>query len=240
MHSKKPAKYVAIQEWLANKIASGEFGRGERLPSENQLTEQFNVSRVTVRLAFDELRSMGLVEAQHGKGYFVKKFKVEHSLERLMSFGETIAPLGLETKSKVISIVEKKADKEIAKPLQLDVGAKVTKIVRTRIAGGNIVSLDISYFPAEIGKILAQADLAHEDIFVLLEHELNIELGYADVSIEFTKLTADHADYLGVEDQSSAIRLRRLTYDIGGKPLDFEYIYARPDAFQFNARITRY
>lgn len=240
MSEKKPAKYVAIREWLAARIASGEFARGQRLPSEHMLMDQFSVSRVTTRQALDELRAMGLIEAQRGKGYFVKQFKAEHSLERLLSFGEIMAPLGLSTSSNVIEMCEKEAERDVTKALQLSCGEKVFKIVRTRLAGGNVLSLDISYFPLDVGRELAALDLANQDIFLLMEQELGIELGYADLTMEISPVNEANARYIGTETGTPAIRIRRLTHDMDGRPLDYEYIYGRPDAFQFKARIPRY
>ncbi|NNN35021.1 GntR family transcriptional regulator [Streptomyces sp. S3(2020)] len=66
------AMYKQLADRLAEAIAAGEYGPGSMLPSETQLMERYQVSRPTVRSAIAELRSMGLVESQHGKGSFVR------------------------------------------------------------------------------------------------------------------------------------------------------------------------
>ncbi|MDF9815212.1 GntR family transcriptional regulator [Streptomyces sp. SPB162] len=67
------AMYRQLADRLADSIAAGDFPPGTVLPSETQLMERYKVSRPTVRAAVAELRTMGLVESQHGKGTFVRR-----------------------------------------------------------------------------------------------------------------------------------------------------------------------
>ncbi|MEM8743176.1 MAG: GntR family transcriptional regulator [Pseudomonadota bacterium] len=238
--TRKP-KYVAIRDWLTDRILGGHFARGEQLPSEHELMEKFSVSRVTARQAFNSLREFGLVESRRGKGYFVRQLTAVHQLERLEGFGELMAPLGVPTRSDVIELLEIPAtDKEVADALRLQSGELVTRIARLRIAGGIAMSLDISYFPISIGQRLAQLDLARSDVFTLLENRLDIELGFADLKIDVVPADKRHASYLGVRTGTPVIRTRRLTHDINGAPVDFEYLYSRVESLSFNARTVRH
>jgi GntR family transcriptional regulator len=233
-------KYVAIRDWLSRRIASGAFARGEQLPSEHDLMARFSVSRVTVRQALDDLRRAGIIDAHRGKGYFVSRLTAVHNLQRLQSFGEIMAPLGVETRSDVIEIVEEPASRDVAEALSAACGAPVTRIVRLRIAGGTVVSLDISFFPLEIGRQLAALDLASQDIFILLERLLGIELAYADLTIDVVAAPEREAKLLGVAPGQHVLRIRRLTHDTRGCGIDYERIYARLDAMQFQARLGRW
>jgi GntR family transcriptional repressor for pyruvate dehydrogenase complex len=62
--------YVKLKE----KLLSGEWKSGEKLPSENELCKIFGVSRVTVRAAVQQLEILGLLEICHGGGTFVRDF----------------------------------------------------------------------------------------------------------------------------------------------------------------------
>lgn len=66
-------KYYALMEALKQEIVSGKRRPGERLPSENQLSASFQVSRHTVRKALSILEQEGFVEAEHGRGTFVSR-----------------------------------------------------------------------------------------------------------------------------------------------------------------------
>lgn len=64
-------KYEQIADDLRTRIANGEFGPGELLPSGRDLAEQWSVSRATVVKAYDVLRADGLVVARQGAGFTV-------------------------------------------------------------------------------------------------------------------------------------------------------------------------
>lgn len=233
-------KYAVIQKWLGGRITAGAFARGEQLPSEHELMARFDCSRVTVRQALDNLRRFGLIASQRGKGYFVSRLTAIQDLQRLQSFGEIMAPLGVNTSSDVLDIGEKDADSDVAEALKIGSGAKVTRIERLRIAGGTVVSLDISFFPVDVGERLTKLDLKNEDIFLLLERQLGTELGFADLTIDVAPATKRQATLLGVKTQDQLLRIHRLTHDTNGRGIDYERIYARLDAMKFHARLGRW
>jgi GntR family transcriptional regulator len=233
-------KYIAIRDWLSREIAGGTFSRGEQLPSEHELMARFAVSRVTVRQALDDLRQIGVIEARRGKGYFVSRLTAVQNMQRLQSFGEMMAPLGVTTRSDVLSVEEEPASRDVAAALGLATGDPVTRIARLRIAGGTIVSLDVSHFSLEVGRKLARLDLEREDVFVLLEQRLGIELGFADLTIDVTAAPTAEAMLLGVRPGEHILRIKRLTHDAHGRGVDYEHLYARLDAMQFRARLGRW
>jgi GntR family transcriptional regulator len=233
-------KYVAVRDSLREQIVRGVFAEDDKIPSESALGAQFGVSRVTVRQALDELRKTGLIESRHGKGYFVRRVQVVQDLGRLQGFGEIMAPLGIEVRSEVVELGEVIASGDVRKALRLERGTRVTRICRLRIAGGAALSYDVSHFPLDIGQGLKNLDLTHVDIFALLERDLDIEIGYADISLNV--VTADEAltDRLGIKHGDPLVRIVRLTYDRSGRPVDYEYLHARPDSFQFRVRGPRW
>lgn len=232
-------KYAVIRDWLAKRIEGGAFGTDQPLPSEHELMQRFAVSRVTARQALDLLKKSGQIESRHGKGYFVRRPQVVARLERLLSFGEMMAPLGISTRSTVVELMEVPATREVAEALRLETRTPVTRIVRQRIAGDTTLSLDISFFPTDIGRNLAVLDLERKDVFLLLESRLGIELGYADLVIDVVEIDPRHARFLGAKTGENVLRIQRLTIDNNGRPIDYERLYARFDAMKFKVRIPR-
>jgi GntR family transcriptional repressor for pyruvate dehydrogenase complex len=83
--------YEQIVEQIEERILSGELRDGDRLPTERELTEQFEVSRTAVREAINALVQRGLVEAHPGRGTFVRygtSQAVRHSLGLMMRIGQ--------------------------------------------------------------------------------------------------------------------------------------------------------
>jgi DNA-binding GntR family transcriptional regulator len=63
--------YQRVRGILLDRMASGQYGPGDRLPSEGVLAEDLGVHRLTVRRALDELSREGLLRARQGSGTFV-------------------------------------------------------------------------------------------------------------------------------------------------------------------------
>ncbi|MBL8565376.1 MAG: GntR family transcriptional regulator [Hyphomicrobiaceae bacterium] len=237
--SERLPKYAVIRNWMIERITSGEFACGQQLPSEHDIMEQFGVSRVTARQAFDALRSQGLVESWRGKGYYVSRLMATASLERLQSFGEMVAPLGVTAHSDVIELLEVAASDDVSDALRIEKGESVVRIVRARLAGPTTVSLDVSYLPLNIGRRLMLLDLGRQDVFVLMEKRLAIEIGYAEIMIDTVPAPAFASRLLNVAERESLFRLKRLTVSNSGDRLMFEQIYARLDMMQFSLRVPR-
>lgn len=67
---------IVVKE-IQNKIMSGEWQSGFKLPSESSLGEMFGVNRLTVRLAINKLATLGVLETVNGLGTFVKDFDLD-------------------------------------------------------------------------------------------------------------------------------------------------------------------
>jgi GntR family transcriptional regulator len=232
-------KYIRVRDWLMEHILSSGFARGEKLPSESDLVRRFDVSRVTVRQALDALRTEGFIESRHGKGWFLRRICAVQNLGRLQGFGEMLAPMGVKVRSKVLDIKDCVAPEAVAKAFGLPTHANVIQIARLRIAGGRVMSYDLSYFPLDIGRRLREQDLSRQDIFVLLERALGMPLGFADVTIEIAPADDEPAQQLGVKLATPIFKMTRRTHDLRGFPIDFEYVYGLPESHLFKVRVPR-
>jgi GntR family transcriptional regulator len=232
-------KYIRVRDWLLDRILSAGLVRGDKLPSEHDLIRQFDVSRVTVRQALEALRTEGIVESRHGKGWFLRQLCAVQNLGRLQGFGEILAPMGVRVRSEVLDLTECAAPDAVTSAFGLPQDSKLVRIARLRIAGARIMSYDLSYFPLEVGRRLVQQDLARQDIFVLIERALRIPLGYADVTIEIAPAEDDPAQRLHIAPSTPIFKMTRLTYDNRGFPIDFEYVYGLPESHVFKVRVPR-
>ncbi len=232
-------KYVRLRDWLMEHMLSSGLTRGDKLPSESDLVRRFDVSRVTVRQALEALRDEGIIESHHGKGWFLRRICAVQNLGKLQGFGEMLAPMGVNARSKVLELTECAAPDAVASAFGLPENSSVVRIARLRIAGGRVMSYDLSYFPLDVGRRLVEQDLAGQDIFVLLERALGVPLGFADVNIEVAPAEDDPAQRLGIKPATPIFKLTRLTYDRRGFPIDFEYVYGLPDSHVFKVRVPR-
>lgn len=230
--------YTQVRESLRRDILNGTYPPHSQMPSESQMMHSFGVSRITVRQALGDLQKEGLIFKVMGKGSFVSKPKAFQSLSRLQGFGEAMAVSGYETFSNVLSARPVEATAQVAKRLGLRTGQPIFEIQRLRFLNREPISVDVSYFPPELGERLAQEDLAVRDIFAILENDLGHNLTHADLQIEAICADETLARQLQVDEGCAVLRMERLTY-AGDKPIDFEFLYYRGDAFQYRLRINR-
>jgi len=141
--------YTALKELLE----SGKFSSGQKLPSEHELAQQLNISRVTLRTALQKLELLGYVDRKRGVGTFVvgaHKHHMDAGIERLVSISDVIRQRGHVPGTSEIKIKAEKASEEIAKELQLEVGDPVTVVSRVRTSDGTPLIYDENIFPASI------------------------------------------------------------------------------------------
>lgn len=230
--------YLQIKNVLAQRILDGEYASHERLPSESELIKVFGVSRITVRQALRDLHGDGLVFSVQGKGTFVSKPKAVQDVQRLQGFGESMVPQGFEASTRMISLLETRPSQEVAEALGLKQTDSVVEIKRTRYLNREPISVDHSFYPADIGRKLAGRDLT-QDIFPLLENEFDLLLDYADLRIEATLADDEQARLLNCDIAAPVLLIRRLVFDQQGNKIAFEFLSHRGDAFQYHLRADR-
>jgi GntR family transcriptional regulator len=230
--------HTQIREIIRRRVLEGTYAPHSQMPSESQMMEAFSVSRITIRQALGDLQKEGLIFKVPGKGSFVAKPKAFQNLSRLQGFGEAMGPSGYETFSQVLSTRQVAASEVVARRLGLKLGAPAYEIQRLRYLNREPISVDQSYFPVAIGERLAHEDLATRDVFVILENDFGLHLTHADLQIEAISADDFLARQLRIAEASPLLRIERLTY-ADERPLDFEFLYYRGDAFQYRLRIDR-
>lgn len=93
-NNKKPAKYSVIKTHICQKIESGQWPQHYKVPSENELTQTFDVSRMTARRALQELTEQGILVRTQGSGTFVATFKSQSSLLEIRNISDEINERG--------------------------------------------------------------------------------------------------------------------------------------------------
>ena len=224
--------YTQIKGILRDRILDGTYQAHQQMPSESELMETFGVSRITVRQALGDLQKEGLIFKIHGKGTYVSKPKAFQNVAQLQGFGEAMSRMGYETFSRVVSLKGMPAGPAIAAKLGVDPAEEVVELRRVRYLNRAPISLDVTYVHKAIGERLAKEDLAHRDVFLILENDYGIALGEAELQIEAMLADEYVARQLQVEEGAPVLRIERLTMTAEGRPIDFEYLYYRGDAFR--------
>lgn len=228
--------YRQIGDTIRRQILAGVLKPHQKLDSEHLLMASYGVSRMTVRQALRDLRGEGLVFSAQGKGTFVSRPKATQSLTSLEGFEEAMAAAGFAASSRVVSVRARRPTEAVRDALSLEAEDEVLEVKRVRYLNRDPVSIDLSYFPMDIGARLLGLDLAR-DLFPMLENELGIALGVADLKVGAAPPDEEARRLLRVGSGHPLLSVERLTQAVGGRPVDFEYLLIRGDTYQYQFRV---
>jgi len=232
--------YAKIEETIATEIAQGEYRPGDQLPTEDALLHRFQVSRITIRRAIQNLVSRGLLEIRRGLGTFVLSPRIEAEITKLTGFVEDMNAAERKASARVVSQGVVAASARVAERLQLAKGTKVMQIKRVRLADGMPISFDETYLPLPLGKQIVHNDLRLHPIFTLLEEEYGIPLVEADYELEAVIATKAVADVLRVRIGSPIFQIERTSMTTGNQPVDYEVLSYRGDLVRFVTKLLRH
>ena len=229
--------YVSIANELASKIMNRELKAGEKLKSEPELAEQFNVSRVTIREALGYLESKGMITRRHGLGSFVvgADHLVAAGLERMQSLTETIRKAGRLAEDRVLSTSRMNLDPQLAKALEVEPGSTGYLIKSVRTVDGTPVILTVDVLRGDLIKdpALIENRRKHESLLDFLEKELGIRASYSVMSLSAIQASDEVASILNVQQGYPLVYLEGVVRDKASRPIYYSTNFFRSDKYQF-------
>lgn len=206
----------------------------DKLQSERELTEAYGVSRMTVRLALQELESRGLVYRKQGKGTYVAETMVHIvDLATAYSFTEQVKLMGKTPKTQILSFVDLVATAELAKVMDLAQDARVYALERLRLADGVPMMLEISYIPVQAFPGLSQELLAQKPLYDIFAQDYKQAIKLAEEEC-YASLAQDYeAEWLQIEQPSPVLYLERKSYNAKNKLIEYTLSTARADQFRY-------
>lgn len=226
--------YVQIRESLIERIQSGEWPAGTRLPAERDLAAEFGVSRGTVRQAITDLVAKGLLRRVQGSGTYVAEPKVEMPTHILLSFTEAMRRQGIEPGARLVAVEVVPATRKLAERLRLTVGESVYRIVRVRLGNQQPMALEFSHFPVRLCPGLDRFDLERRSIYEVLREEYDLILVRAEQSLEPTLARRFEAEALGIAEGSPLMLWERVAFTATGLPVEYAKDLYRGDRVRFS------
>jgi len=236
-HSKRLPRYYRLKEALQKRIEAGEFKPGDQFPTEEQLCQEYGVSRGTVGRAVHILVEEGWLRREQGRGTFVTWPTLSPVFFRLVSFGEDMRQRGLEPNTNLLSVKVIPADEEVAHRLQIPVGEKVIEIRRLRLADEKPMAYETRHLAYDLCPQLLDEDLENQSIHGLLIDKYNIPLVRACHTIEARALSGQEAQLLGVEEGAACFFVDRITHTTHGRPGTWYRCLYRGDEYHFTVEL---
>ncbi|MEZ4666334.1 MAG: GntR family transcriptional regulator [Anaerolineae bacterium] len=228
--------YFQIQTGITALIESGILRPGECLPSENVLARRFNISPMTVRQAMTELVNYGYVYRQRGRGTFVATRRMEHPLERLVSFSEDMRSRGLSSSSQILYFENVIPPSEVDLRIHLPPDTRLTRIKRLRFADGKPVGIHDSYLH---NVVISALELEKKHSLYALLAEKGTHLGEGEDMIEAVAASKEAAQLLNVKTGSPLLRTTRFAWDVHGQFVEYVVALYHANLYQYRTRLKR-
>lgn len=236
MHNFTPPKYYQVKRSLIEKIDNDEFKIGTLIPSERELMNQFDVSRITVRKAVEELEQEGYLYKVQGKGTFVKGDQNSQDLISITSCTQDVVRLGMHPSRRVLLSEVVTSDKKRQRRLQLADSEDVFCLSRIYYADDEPINFTTTFLPCKYFQGIDKHDFEKESLYNVLEKEYGVKITRAERTIEAILAHDEITEYLEVKDGVPLLLFQCITYgEINGKecPIESFKCSYRSDKFKF-------
>lgn len=220
--------YFQLAELVRGQISAGILSRGDRLPSEHEFCEQYDVSRSVVRQALQSLSQDGLIGTARGRGAFVRERKVPIALtQRLDPLHDNMAKAGFTLTTKVLQQRLIDAPAHVAEHIG---DAKAIFLERLRFADGQVLLVVQNYISyTRLPKLLGFRGLETTSLYDHIRKEHGLIASTGKRMIEVRKVEEAMAGLLGLEIGSRALFNREVTRDQHGVVLEYYESWHHPD-----------
>jgi GntR family transcriptional regulator len=220
--------YLQLARSLRERIDSGAIGPGHALPSERDLSEMAGLSRVTVRKGIEQLIEEGVLVRKQGSGTFVAR-RIETTGGKLSSFSDETRQRGEDPGVIWINKSYAQPTEEEAAALQIGNAARVARLGRVRLAGGEPLAIEHAVVPAEF---IPELETLGDSLYKALDqHGFRPVAGKQRVRASLASPT--EAGILCVKQNSEVLRIERMTWVASGRMVEFTRSVYRGDRYEF-------
>ena len=230
--------YFQIEQYIRERIDNKELKPGEMIPSEREFAEKYQISRMTVRQAINNLVNEGYLQRERGKGTFVAVKKFEKNVRGLTSFSEDMRSRGLEPATQVLDFTVIEADQLIASKLQVEEGSKVYQIERLRLANQQPIAFEVFYMSEDLVPGLTK-EVAVHSIYRYVEDEIGLHITSGVQELEATTAHKREASALGIKTGAPVLYIQQITHLESQQPLEFVKSYYRADRYKYKVEMVR-
>jgi GntR family transcriptional regulator len=225
--------YFQIQRALLEKIHSGELREGELLASECKLARAYRVSRVTAREALHGLKTSGYASSLRGRGTFVTRPKLEKTQMQLRGFTEEITQRGMVPASRLLEQTVIDADVELTGSLKVQVGTRVMRLRRLRLADGIPMAVEKTYVSLSHFPGIEQIDFAAEQsLYQTLRERYSVHVAWAAETIEILPATREESKLLDIPTKIGVLSISRNTITEDRVPIEVTVSRYRADRYR--------
>lgn len=231
--------YIQLTDILLKKIHSGEWRTGRQIPTEEDLCKGFNVSKITVRRAINNLVIEGHLEKLQGKGTFVRQGPPKSGMSMKTTLVESVF---LPSDDYHVRVLENKIlttlDEEVMRRMGPAIDRDIYYLARLQILEGVAVLVNEIYIPLKVCPELAGRDPEGGAVFEFLRENSGTKIAKVSQSIEVGK-PGPLAQYLNTRSTSPCMVIHRTFTSPGETLVAYSKTTARGDRFQLDSEYVR-
>ncbi|MFB9948254.1 GntR family transcriptional regulator [Rhizobium puerariae] len=225
-----------LRDALLDLIKTRKLELGDKLPSEERLTQEFGVARPTLREALKILEQDGIIRTEHGRGRFIMAgaaLYIERPITTFESVTDMVEGFGYSTTTRLLNLTEMAADEEIAAGLQCAAGTPVLRIERLRSEGTRPILYSVDVIKAETaGNAIDTIDWSGSLVHILRRRGAAPVASTASVSA--TLLPADAVKQWKLADFGPVLLVTETCFTAEGLPILFAKDYHHGKYFTFS------
>lgn len=210
----------------------------DQLLSERDFCNRYDLSRSTVRQAFQELEREGYIYKIHGKGTFVSPKKMNQDLLKFYSFTNEMKRIGKEPSSKVLDFEIICCDKTLAQKMKVNIGCKIYRFVRLRLADGQPIMFETSHIPCKRFPGLASEVFNQFGMYDIFARFYQVEITYAEEKFQAVMTDEKTAHHLNVQRALPSLKIERFTYE-KENVIEYTISMARGDQFIYSIKLDK-
>lgn len=239
MAKQKYNKREDVLELLEDYILENNLVAGDKLPSERQFSEMWEINRMTVRNAIQKLANEHVLTIQPGSGTFVAQNRLVRNLQDTHGFYESALDDSRTIKTVVLELSKIEANKDLGQKMKLVLGSPIFKLVRLRYLGDVPTSYSMVYLDGKRFKNFLELDLNNKSLYQEIERLYGIMPFEGEQSISITYCSEDEAALLGLEIDSPVFFQSGITRDKDGKIFEYFKELLRSDQVLLASELRR-
>ncbi len=230
--------YYQLKAGILNMIQNGTLPTGAMLPREQDICQELDISRTTVRQAITELVHEGWLYRVKSKGTFVSRPKITQDfIKKLEPFDVQIARENMVPKTRLIDLKVVKATAEIANSLELIEGTRVIYMYRQRFADDEAIVTIKTYLPYTACKFIMDRDFEQESLYHMLSEREETKVCMAHRVIEAVEAVKEDAKYMNIRVGKAIQLTKTVGYNSESRPVEYSIARYRGDRNSFDVNI---
>jgi GntR family transcriptional regulator len=231
--------YHQVREAILTLIVEGGLQEGSLIPTEREIGEKFQVSRITVRRAIDELVREGYLVAQQGKGTFVARPKIDRRMTQMQSFSEQMSEEGHRPGSQLLSLRHEKATGHVASELEIQNDDWIWVVERLRYADDEPICISVTYLNLPLDVTLTPAELQQEPSLWAILDKKGVRLTRSEETVQAIGAGEREAELLNIEVGAPLLLVDGVVYTADNTPIEYHEMFNRGDRYKYSIQTTR-